>query len=44
MSMTFDADPDLLGVHNGILKLKTRQAATDTPEVMVAKRITFSFD
>jgi len=31
-------------VHNGILKLKTRQLQQITPEVMVSKRISVSFD
>ena len=39
-----DADPDLLGVRNGILDLKTRQLQQITPEVIVSKRISVSFE
>lgn len=40
----FDADPNLLGVRNGILDLKTRQLQQITLEVMVSKRTSVLFD
>lgn len=40
----FDADPSLLGVKNGILRLDTLELMKPSPGVLVSKRVNVSFD